>query len=85
MVEGDKEREESVTIRGPAWTAIEIPITRDEATNYLGCMIDFNYSGKASKEEMTQIAKASTAAIIGCLTGDKIDGGLETRQSQTGL
>ena len=62
--EGDME--EMMTTRGPAWTAIEIPIRRDEATNYLGCMIHFNYSGKASKEEMLKIAKTLTAAIEGC-------------------
>ena len=55
-----------MTIRGPAWTAIEIPSRQDGATNYLGCMTDFNYSGKASKEETVKIAKTSTAAIEGC-------------------
>ena len=62
--EGDKE--ETMTIRGPSWTAIEIPIKRDGATNYLGCMTDFNYSGKASKAEMMKIARCNTAAIEGC-------------------
>ena len=55
-----------MTIREPAGTAIEELIRRDGVTNYLGCMTDFNYSGKASKEEMIKIANASTAAIIGC-------------------
>ena len=58
--EGDKEK--TMTIRGPSWTAIEIPIKRDGATNYLVCMTDFNYSGKASKAEMIKIAKTSIAA-----------------------
>ena len=66
MGEGDEERDETMTIRGPAWTAIEIPIRRDGSTNYLGCKTDFNYLGKTSKDEMLKIAKASTAAIIGC-------------------
>ena len=66
MGEVEAEKEETMTIRGPSWTAIEIPIKRDGATNYLGCMTDFNYSGKASKAEMMKIARCNTAAIEGC-------------------
>ena len=65
MGEGEEDRDETMIIRGPAWTAIEIPIRRDGASNYLGCLTDFNYSGKASKEEMVKLAKTSTAAIEG--------------------
>ena len=36
MGEEDGERDEMMTTRGPAWTAIEISIRRDGATNYLG-------------------------------------------------
>ena len=36
------------------WTAIEIPIRRDDATNYLSSMKNPNYSGNASKEEMVE-------------------------------
>ena len=66
MGEDEGDRDENMTIRGPAWTAIEIPIRQDGATNYLGCMTEFNYSGKMSKDEMIKIAKTSTAAIEGC-------------------
>ena len=64
MVEGDEERELTMTIRGPAWTAIEISIRRDCATNYIGYMTDFNNPRKASKELMIKIAKSSVAAIM---------------------
>ena len=65
-MEEEGDRDETMIIRGPAWTAIEIPIRRDGASNYLGCLTDFNYSGKASKEEMVNFAKTSMAAIDGC-------------------
>ena len=54
---------QTMTIRGPVWTPIEIPIRVDGASNYLGGIYDLDYSGAAAKAEMMKITRASCAAI----------------------
>ena len=61
-ISGDTEPSK-MTIRGPGWTPIEIPIRLEGASNYLGGKCDLDYSGAAAKAEMMKLIKASCAAI----------------------
>ena len=53
----------TMTIRGPEWTPIAIPIRRTGASSYLGGLYDLEYSGVEVKAEMMKIARAACAAI----------------------
>ena len=47
-----------ITIRGPEWSPIAIPIRIEGASNYLGGIYDLNYSGAAAKAEIIKATKA---------------------------
>ena len=52
-----------MTIRGPEWIPVEIPIRLEGASNYLRGIYDLDYSGAAAKAEKMKIARVSHAAI----------------------
>ena len=49
----------TMTVRGPEWTHIEIPIRLEVVSNYLRGIYDLDYSGAVAEAEMIKISKAS--------------------------
>ena len=54
---------ESMTIRGPGWQSIEVPIRREGATDYLGIPTDLDYSGQALMEKLVSLTREACQAI----------------------